>query len=354
MSDLSTIVVDLDCDRRRILDKVESQEEHIQDLRCELSLLRSRMSGERFAEELQINQETHEELLDDRKGLCTIPIKIDVDPIRNLATSEAPWSEEDLSLLDLPNDPDESPKLDQNMTTLAISLDLIDDMLDKGFESLVRAGRARRRGEAGRPRGRTHRIINRNQMTMNMDRNMEKKLLPQGNRTPSDRRASLTFPEACPSLSHEGLSPLLPTGGEENLATLGTHSESDRDPLDLTFVGCSTSVELDDPENPNRVDAGIEAPVLRDAKANVKRKAKTSPEINSFSDGEGGHGGETPNRSTISLRKLKSRKKRPHTRAAGRSPSLEVPPAEKMSTESEKGTDSDSNKARKTHKKSWF
>lgn len=251
-----------------------------------------------------------------------------------------------------PYDPDESPKLDQNMTTLAISLDPIDDMLDKGFESLVRAGRARRRGEAGRPRGRTPRIINRNQMTMNMDRNMEKKLLPQENRTPSDRRASLTVPEACPSLSHEGLSPLLPTGGEENLATLGTHSESDRDPLDLTFVGCSTSVELDDPENPNPVDAGIEAPVFRDAKANVKRKAKTSPEINSFSDGEGGHGGETPNRSTISLRKLKSRKKRPHTRAAGRSPSLEVPPAEKMSTESEKGTDSDSNKARKTHKKS--
>lgn len=174
MSELSTIVIDLDCDRRRILDKVESQEEHIQDLRCELSLLRSRMSGERFAEKLQINQETHEELLDDRKGCYIVPIKIDVDLIRNSATSEAPWSEEDLLLLDLPDDPDESPKLDQNTTTLAISLDLIDDTLDKGFESLVRAGRARRRGEAGRPRGRIPRIINRNQMIMNMDRNMEK------------------------------------------------------------------------------------------------------------------------------------------------------------------------------------
>ncbi|XP_070162539.1 uncharacterized protein [Polyergus mexicanus] len=185
-----------------------------------------------------------------------------------------------------------------------------------------------------------------------MDRNMGKMLLPQGIRTPSDRRASPTVPEACPSLSHEGLFPLLPTGGEENLATVGTHSESDRDPLDLTFVGCSTSVELEDPENPKPVDAGIEAPVLRDTKANVKRKAKTSPETNSFSNGEGSQGGETPKRLTISLRKLRSRKKRPDTRAAGKSSSLEVPLTEEMSTESQERTDSDSNKARKMHKKS--
>ncbi|KMQ89742.1 hypothetical protein RF55_10598 [Lasius niger] len=143
-------------------------------------------------------------------------------------------------------------RINQEIAIKSASLKLLDTASGTVLEKLVsevnleteqRVGRARRRGEASRPRGGPPRIRSPNG-NENMDTNKinEEMLPPQGIRTPSGRRESPTVPGALLSSSNEGPAPLSPTGGGRELATVEAESDP-RDPLDLTFVDCPSMIE---------------------------------------------------------------------------------------------------------------
>lgn len=84
------------------------------------------------------------------------------------------------------------------------------------------------------------------------------------------------IPEACPSSSSVGPSPVLSTGMKDETATAEMREVEKRDPLDLTFVDCSASPGKDfrELENKNKT---VVPPATRSAGAKSKRKAKVSP-----------------------------------------------------------------------------
>lgn len=98
--------------------------------------------------------------------------------------------------------------------------------------------RARRRGEASRPRGGTPRIRNQTHfVTMMNSQEKENLLPPQGFRGPSGRHAGSTVPGTRATSSSAGPSTWLPAGEENKKATVPVENEKKtRDYLDLTFV----------------------------------------------------------------------------------------------------------------------
>ncbi|KMQ90148.1 helicase domain protein [Lasius niger] len=116
--------------------------------------------------------------------------------------------------------------------------DLVSDVK---LETDRRVGRTRRRGEASHPRGGPPRTRSPAMNNMDMEKESEKLIPPQGIRTPSARRESPTIPGTLLSPSCVGPVLSLPTGEGHKLATVET--EPDRDPLDLTFVDCPSMLE---------------------------------------------------------------------------------------------------------------
>ncbi|KMQ92971.1 gag-pol polyprotein [Lasius niger] len=141
---------------------------------------------------------------------------------------------------------------------------------DVSLETDQRVGRARRRGEANRPRGgppRTRSPKNGNNMAMDLEN--EATVPPQGIRTPSGRRESPTVPEALPSSSSVGPALSSPTGEGRESATVEVEPDP-RDPLDLTFVDCASMLE----EKPQALIQAPKVPkvVLRKIKERSRKK----------------------------------------------------------------------------------
>lgn len=103
------------------------------------------------------------------------------------------------------------------------------------------AGRAHRRSEANRPRGRLPRIINQSSILMMDKENKESQLPPQRLRSLSDRRTSPTVLGASMSSSYEGPAFRASMGGESEMATVETYSDDGEDSLSLplAFVECT-------------------------------------------------------------------------------------------------------------------
>lgn len=186
------------------------------------------------------------------------------------------------------------------MMTTAKPSDYDNDLWNIEFNDMVRAGRARSRSEASRPRGRTPRIRNQPaNTTMTMQYDKSKNLPSQvGRISPSGRRLSPMVPEAhlfSPSVEP---TPLSPTGKEYEMATVENYSESDKDPLDLTspphtFVDCQPSLDKD-------------TTISRSS----KRKAKTSPIVITPSNDERSGSSKDCEVAATSKGKRKSRRKR--------------------------------------------
>ncbi|KMQ87991.1 hypothetical protein RF55_12598 [Lasius niger] len=169
------------------------------------------------------------------------------------------------------------------------------------WQDFDRAGRARRRSEANRPRGGSTRISGQTTHAMEMDNENEINLPSQGFRSPSDRREGPTVPEVPPSSSGEGPTSSLPTGEEFERATVET--EAEKDPLELTFVDCLSAMEAV-PRLHQETSVAASTPTT-----GTKRKAKkVSPDA--FSEDEPGTSG-TQRAPRVILRKLRTRKRKP-------------------------------------------
>jgi len=166
------------------------------------------------------------------------------------------------------------------------------------------AERAHRRGEASRSRGRSPRIINQAYTNIMMDKeNME--LSPQRIRNLSNRRTSPTVPGAGASSSCEGPTPRLSMGGENDAVTVGETSDNymDReDPLSLplAFVECSTETNV-------RLEEENQREILQ---TRAKRKARLSPGVTAFSEGDLEAESAKEESNKITIRKRIDRKKK--------------------------------------------
>jgi len=179
---------------------------------------------------------------------------------------------------------------------------IIDD-LGESMDNDQWAGRAHRRSEANRPRGRSPRITNQIYMNMNMDNDKESLLLPQRLRSLSDRRTSPTVPGAGTSLSYEGPTPRLSMGEEDDRITVDEMNDGDKDedPLLLpsTFIEC--------PSGTNAMEDEAQLKALQTPRA--KRKARLSPGVQACSEGEQEPDSAEKDINKVTLRKRKDKKK---------------------------------------------
>ncbi|XP_070162483.1 putative autophagy-related protein 11 [Polyergus mexicanus] len=325
INDLSTVMNKLNLARRYIMSKVNRQEEQIENLQDEIDNLKSAIARKESATELKEPRELLSSLEHyyrrDRTWMEDVPEDRRCEDSGRWSVSPS------------------SSKLD-NMTTLATLLDNSNDFRTDGFLTMERAGRARRRGEASRPRGRSPRITNQELINMDMNLNGKEKLPPQESRTSSDRRTSPTVPEARSSSSNEGLSPRLPTGVEDKHATV----EIFEDPLEMTtFVDCS-SPPMGIILHQQELNRSFGKKVTPEPGSKSKRKAKTSPDVITPSDEEKGGS----KKEGINLRKLRPRKKR----AQSTNPKAEVTVGDSsleslMSVETERSSESESKSERR-------
>ncbi|KMQ90172.1 gag-pol polyprotein [Lasius niger] len=202
---------------------------------------------------------------------------------------------------------------------------------EDSWQNSNRVGRARRRGEASRPRAGSSRTSDHTNINMMESKNHDNSLPPQGIRTPSGRREGSTVPGAPSSLSRVGPAPSLPTGEEREGAT----------------------VESEEPRNPD--DDGLEADanLTLCEKPRAKRKARTtSPGLITPSDEENG-GNEEPRKVTaVSLRKPRSNKKRaPSMDFVNLTVAPDAASSSRMSTETELSSEREPLGKKKTQKK---
>lgn len=170
------------------------------------------------------------------------------------------------------------------------------------------AGRAHRRSEASRPRRRPPRKTNQGTNIMDLDLDKNKNLLPQGVRTPSDRRVGFIVPGTCSSSSCVGLAPSSAAGEEAEYATAEIR--------ELEFVDCSSQREGEDSIRRAEVDTvQISGVFLTQETPKIKRKARKSPDAPSPSDDSIKDGENSRPLLIKAGRNLRPRKKRVQARA---------------------------------------
>ncbi|KMQ91492.1 reverse transcriptase [Lasius niger] len=242
--------------------------------------------------------------------------------------------------------------INSEIATKNASLQLMDVAAGHVLEDLVsndnleidqRVGRARRRGGASRPRGGPPRTRSPKYNDYAMDNDKEITLPPQGIRTPSGRRESPTVPGALPSSSDAGPTLSSPTGGGLKVATVEEEPDP-KDPLDLTFVDCTSMLE-EEPRIPPQVslmpetqsDLAMTSTPSRVTRSSKRKAKKTSPDaITPSSEEIGTTIGRVPK---IVLRKVKdrSRKRKPRVVESEEDPNTaqEDISSVEMSTESD-------------------
>ncbi|KMQ94773.1 hypothetical protein RF55_5060 [Lasius niger] len=207
----------------------------------------------------------------------------------------------------------------------AVAGSVLEDLASNvSLEADQRVGRARRRGEAGRPRGgppRTRSPNKHDKTAMDKDNKMEITLPPQGIRTPSGRRESPTVPGALPSSSDAGPTLSSPTGGGLKVATVEDEMDP-KDPLDLTFVACASVLEDESRVPPQLTslpgvneDLALTSTPSRNTRSSKRKSKKVSPDaITPSSEETAIAANRVPK---IVLRKVKERsKKRMKSRTA--------------------------------------
>ncbi|CAL1672184.1 unnamed protein product [Lasius platythorax] len=190
--------------------------------------------------------------------------------------------------------------------------------INKVWQEGQRVERTRRRSGASRSReGPTRTSGHQNEIIMTDKQEKGKSLSPQGSRTPSGRREELTVSELPSSSSSAGpTSPLLAGGENEGMTAKKLFSEDQNEPLAMDIVECrSFRDEFADPQQQDPLLLDDMAIPLTSTGVAGKRRAKASPDAVSPSDEER----QGVNQSllgqmrpvTVSLRKLRSAKKKP-------------------------------------------